>query len=65
MSDMTITALRTALIRVPWAGDPPANGIMSQTVRELLKEVGAGSAAVELPTLDKSLQAIQQYRSRG
>ncbi|HTR05202.1 MAG TPA: fused uroporphyrinogen-III synthase HemD/membrane protein HemX [Paraburkholderia sp.] len=37
----------------------------TQTVRELLKEVGAGSAAVELPTLDKSLQAIQQYRSRG
>ncbi|PVX82402.1 uroporphyrinogen III methyltransferase/synthase [Paraburkholderia unamae] len=37
----------------------------TQTVRELLKEVGAGSAAVALPTLDKSLQAIQQYRSRG
>jgi len=37
----------------------------TQTVRELLKEVGAGSAAVALPTLDTSLKAIQQYRSRG
>ena len=36
MSDMTITALRTALIRVPWVGEPPANGIMSASARELL-----------------------------
>ncbi|WP_343675345.1 fused uroporphyrinogen-III synthase HemD/membrane protein HemX [Paraburkholderia heleia] len=37
----------------------------TQTVRELLKEVNDGSAAVALPTLDTSLKAIQQYRSRG
>ncbi|SDC70628.1 fused uroporphyrinogen-III synthase HemD/membrane protein HemX [Paraburkholderia lycopersici] len=37
----------------------------TQTVREMLKEVNAGSAAVALPTLDTSLKAIQQYRSRG
>jgi len=37
----------------------------TQTVRELLKDVGAGSAAVALPTLDTSLKAIEQYRSRG
>ncbi|MEX3965948.1 fused uroporphyrinogen-III synthase HemD/membrane protein HemX [Paraburkholderia sp. EG286B] len=37
----------------------------TQTVRGLLKEVNDGSAAVALPTLDTSLKAIQQYRSRG
>jgi uroporphyrinogen III methyltransferase/synthase len=37
----------------------------TQTVRALLKEVNAGSASVALPTLDTSLQAIQQFRSRG
>jgi uroporphyrinogen III methyltransferase / synthase len=37
----------------------------TQAVRELLKEVEAGSASVTLPTLDTSLKAIQQYRSRG
>ncbi|MFP4832151.1 fused uroporphyrinogen-III synthase HemD/membrane protein HemX [Paraburkholderia sp. BR10879] len=37
----------------------------TQTVRGLLKEVNDGSAAVTLPTLDTSLKAIQQYRSRG
>ncbi|MCP3726766.1 fused uroporphyrinogen-III synthase HemD/membrane protein HemX [Paraburkholderia sp. CNPSo 3272] len=37
----------------------------TQTVRELLKQVNDGSAAVALPTLDTSLKAIQQYRSRG
>ncbi|QGZ60895.1 fused uroporphyrinogen-III synthase HemD/membrane protein HemX [Paraburkholderia acidisoli] len=42
-----------------------ANSKNVQTVRELLKEVDAGSAAVALPTLDTSLQAIQQFRSRG
>ena len=36
MSDMTITALRTTLIRVPWAGDPPAAGILPPTAREFL-----------------------------
>ncbi|MEM5311913.1 fused uroporphyrinogen-III synthase HemD/membrane protein HemX [Paraburkholderia sp. JHI869] len=37
----------------------------TQTVREMLKAVNDGSAAVALPTLDTSLKAIQQYRSRG
>ncbi|HEY1608021.1 MAG TPA: fused uroporphyrinogen-III synthase HemD/membrane protein HemX [Paraburkholderia sp.] len=37
----------------------------TQAVRDLLKEVSAGSAAVPLPNLDTSLQAIQQFRSRG
>jgi uroporphyrinogen III methyltransferase/synthase len=37
----------------------------TQAVRELLKEVNAGSAAVPLPNLNTSLQAIQQFRSRG
>ncbi len=37
----------------------------TQAVRDLVKEVDAGSAAVALPNLDTSLQAIQQYRSRG
>jgi L-alanine-DL-glutamate epimerase-like enolase superfamily enzyme len=36
MSDTTITALKTTLIRVPWAGEPPANGIMPPSARELL-----------------------------
>jgi uroporphyrinogen III methyltransferase/synthase len=36
-----------------------------QTVRELIKDVNTGSAAVELPNLNTSLQAIHQYRSRG
>ena len=36
-----------------------------QTVRELIKDVDTGSAAVELPNLNTSLQAIHQYRSRG
>jgi uroporphyrinogen III methyltransferase/synthase len=37
----------------------------TQTVIDLLKQVAAGSAAVELPNLDTSLQAVNQYRSRG
>ncbi|WP_322014417.1 fused uroporphyrinogen-III synthase HemD/membrane protein HemX [Paraburkholderia sp. J12] len=37
----------------------------TQAVRDLVKEVSAGSTAVALPNLDTSLQAIQQYRSRG
>ena len=36
LSDTTITALRTTLIRIPWSGEPPANGIMPPTHRELL-----------------------------
>ncbi|WP_322103545.1 fused uroporphyrinogen-III synthase HemD/membrane protein HemX [Paraburkholderia sp. J41] len=42
-----------------------ANSKDVQTVHGTLKDVEAGSAAVALPTLDTSLQAIQQYRSRG
>jgi len=37
----------------------------TQAVRDLLKEVSAGSAAVPLPNLNTSLQAIAQFRSRG
>ncbi|HEX3634018.1 MAG TPA: fused uroporphyrinogen-III synthase HemD/membrane protein HemX [Paraburkholderia sp.] len=37
----------------------------TQTVIDLLKQVDAGSAAVELPNLSTSLQAVNQYRSRG
>ncbi len=36
MTDLTITALRTTLIRVPWNGEPPAAGILPPTARELL-----------------------------
>jgi uroporphyrinogen III methyltransferase / synthase len=35
------------------------------TVEDLVKQVQAGSAAVELPNLNTSLQAVNQYRSRG
>ncbi|MFM0060300.1 fused uroporphyrinogen-III synthase HemD/membrane protein HemX [Paraburkholderia phytofirmans] len=37
----------------------------TQTVEDLVKQVQAGSAAVELPNLNTSLQAVNQYRSRG
>jgi uroporphyrinogen III methyltransferase / synthase len=37
----------------------------TQTVRDLVKEVSAGSAAVAVPNIDTSLQAVEQYRSRG
>ena len=37
----------------------------TQTVRELVKEVDDGSAAVEVPNLNTSLQAVNQYRSRS
>ncbi|WP_345813268.1 fused uroporphyrinogen-III synthase HemD/membrane protein HemX [Paraburkholderia sp. PREW-6R] len=37
----------------------------TQTVIDLVKQVDAGSAAVELPNLNTSLQAVNQYRSRG
>ena len=37
----------------------------TQTVIDLVKQVEAGSAAVELPNLNTSLQAVNQYRSRG
>nr|WP_240763900.1 fused uroporphyrinogen-III synthase HemD/membrane protein HemX [Paraburkholderia silviterrae] len=37
----------------------------TQNVRDLLKQVDAGSGAVTLPTLDTSLKALQQFRSRG
>ncbi len=36
MSDTTIAALRTTLLRVPWAGEPPANSIVAPACRELL-----------------------------
>ncbi len=36
MSDMTIVSMKTTLLRVPWAGPPPANGIMPPAARELL-----------------------------
>ena len=37
----------------------------TQTVIDLVKQVDAGSAAVELPNLNTSLQAVNQYRNRG
>ncbi|WJF91048.1 fused uroporphyrinogen-III synthase HemD/membrane protein HemX [Paraburkholderia bonniea] len=37
----------------------------TQTVRDLVQQVQAGSAAVDVPNLDSSLQALHQYRSRG
>lgn len=36
MTDTTIVALRTTLLRVPWGGEPPANGIMPPSAREFL-----------------------------
>jgi uroporphyrinogen III methyltransferase/synthase len=37
----------------------------TQTVSDLVKQVQAGATAVELPNLSNSLQAVNQYRSRG
>jgi uroporphyrinogen III methyltransferase/synthase len=37
----------------------------TQLVRGLVKDVDDGSAAVEVPNLNTSLQAVNQYRSRG
>ncbi|MGN6316782.1 fused uroporphyrinogen-III synthase HemD/membrane protein HemX [Trinickia sp.] len=37
----------------------------TQNVRALLKAVGQGAAAVEMPNLNTSLQAIHNYKSRG
>ena len=37
----------------------------TQTVRDLIKEVDDGSAAVEVPNLNTSLDAVNQYKSRG
>ncbi|WP_084168600.1 fused uroporphyrinogen-III synthase HemD/membrane protein HemX [Paraburkholderia acidipaludis] len=37
----------------------------TQAVRDLVKEVSVGSAAVAVPNIDTSLQAVEQYRSRG
>jgi L-alanine-DL-glutamate epimerase-like enolase superfamily enzyme len=36
MTDTTITSLKTTLLRVPWSGEPPANGIMPPAAREFL-----------------------------
>lgn len=36
MTDTTITGLRTTLLHIPWSGEPPANGIMPPTHREML-----------------------------
>jgi uroporphyrinogen III methyltransferase / synthase len=37
----------------------------TQTVIDLVNQVDAGSAAVDVPNLSTSLQAVNQYRSRG
>ncbi len=42
-----------------------ASAKRTQTVRGLVQQVQAGSAGVEVPNLDGSMQAVQQYRSRG
>ena len=34
--DTTITGMKTTLLRVPWVGDPPPNGIMPMGPREYL-----------------------------
>lgn len=36
-----------------------------QSVRALLKEVGAGAASVETPNINTSLQAVHNTKSRG
>lgn len=36
MIDTTISRVKTALLEVPWSGEPPANGIMPPTHREFL-----------------------------
>ncbi|HRD75269.1 MAG TPA: mandelate racemase/muconate lactonizing enzyme family protein [Hyphomicrobiaceae bacterium] len=36
MTSTIITGLSTTLFRVPWSGEPPANGIMPPAARELL-----------------------------
>ncbi|HUS96996.1 MAG TPA: mandelate racemase/muconate lactonizing enzyme family protein [Hyphomicrobiaceae bacterium] len=36
MTDTTITGLKTTLLRAPWHGEPPANGIMPPSAREFL-----------------------------
>ncbi|WP_144111627.1 fused uroporphyrinogen-III synthase HemD/membrane protein HemX [Paraburkholderia sp. BCC1886] len=38
---------------------------LTQTEIDLVKQVDEGSAAVELPNLSTSLQAVNQYRNRG
>ena len=46
MSKTIITSLKTTLLRVPWAGDPPPNGIMPPSTREfLVLEVGTSGGA--------------------
>ena len=42
-----------------------ASSKRTQTVQELVKEVEQGSAVVEVPNIDTSLQAVHQYKSRG
>ena len=42
-----------------------ASSKATQTVRDLVREVDDGSAAVQLPDLSTSLQAVHQYHSRG
>ncbi|MDE1182886.1 fused uroporphyrinogen-III synthase HemD/membrane protein HemX [Paraburkholderia sp.] len=42
-----------------------ASSKRTETVRDLVKQVDGASAAVDVPTIDSSLQAVNQYRSRG
>ncbi|WP_207003207.1 fused uroporphyrinogen-III synthase HemD/membrane protein HemX [Trinickia mobilis] len=42
-----------------------ASSKRTQTVQDLVKEVDQGSAAVVVPNIDTSLQAVHQYKSRG
>jgi uroporphyrinogen III methyltransferase/synthase len=42
-----------------------ASSQRTQMVRELVKEVDDGSAAVEIPNLNNSLQAVHNYKSGG
>lgn len=44
MAKAAITSLKTSLLRVPWNGEPPPNGIMPPTAREfLVLEVGTSA----------------------
>ena len=76
MPDTTITSMKTTLLRVPWSGEPPANGIMPPSARELLAlEIGTKGGLVGmgyvqplsggLETLDMCLKEMIAPRVLG
>jgi L-alanine-DL-glutamate epimerase-like enolase superfamily enzyme len=62
--DMTISSVSTSLLRVPWAGEPPANGIMPPAHREfLVLEIGTRgglSGMGYLQPLSGGLEALDE-----